>query len=62
MKLHKYSFNDLAEAVERSTSLRQVLLKLRVAPYSGNYAVLRKAITHFGPDISHFMVRHGTKG
>lgn len=54
MKLFKYTLEQLEQAVETSTSYRQVLLKLNVAPYGGNYDVLRKAISYFNLDKSHF--------
>jgi hypothetical protein len=41
MKLHKYSAEQLKIAVENSTSMRQVLQKLNVAPYGGNYIAQR---------------------
>ena len=62
MKLHKYSQEQLVEAVKSSTSLRQVLKKLGVAPYGGNYDVLRKAIKHFNLDASHFTGQAWNKG
>ena len=54
MKLHKYSAEQLKIAVENSTSMRQVLQKLNVAAYGGNYDVLRKAIKYFNLNVSHF--------
>lgn len=54
MKLHKYTESDLRTAVKQSSSMRQVLQKLHVAPYGGNYAVLRKALKHFNVDTDHF--------
>ena len=54
MKLYKYSEEQLKEAVKSSTSMRQVLQKLNVAPYGGNYDVLRKAVKHFNLETSHF--------
>ena len=54
MKLYKYTKEQLVEAVLSSTSMRQVLMQLGVAPYGGNYDVLRKAIQHFNLDTSHF--------
>ena len=62
MKLHKYDENQLREAVSNSTSLRQVLIKLNVAPYGGNYAVLKKAISYFSLDVSHFDGQAWNKG
>ena len=54
MKLRKYTECQLREAVRTSTALAQTLTKLGVAPYGGNYAVLRKAVEHFKLDTSHF--------
>ena len=62
MKLHKYSERDLRRAVKESTSLRQVLVKLHVAPYGGNYEVLKKALTYFQIDTSHFTGQSWNKG
>jgi hypothetical protein len=54
MKLRKYSEKQLREAVKNAASMRQVLQILNVAPYGGNYDVLRKAIRHFRLDTLHF--------
>ncbi len=62
MKLHKYSLEQLKIAIKDSMSLRQVLLKLDVAPYGGNYTVLKKAIKHFKLDSSHFSGQAWNKG
>ena len=62
MKLHKYSEKDLIEAVKNSSSMRQTLQKLNVAPYGGNYDVLRKAIQHFQLDTTHFTGQAWNKG
>lgn len=62
MKLRKYSEAQLGEAVKQSTSMRQVLQRLDVAAYGGNYDVLRKAIAHFGLDTSHFTGRAWNRG
>jgi hypothetical protein len=62
MKLHKYTLEQLIDAVKISTSMRQVLLTLGVAPYGGNYDVLRKAIKHFKLDTSHFTGQAWNKG
>jgi hypothetical protein len=62
MKLRKYTIEQLTEAVKNSTSMRQVLLKLNVAPYGGNYDVLRKAIKHFKLDTPHFSGQAWNKG
>ena len=62
MKLRKYDQRQLEEAVKKSTSLRQVLEVLGVAPYGGNYDVLRRAIRHFNVDVSHFTGQSWSKG
>ena len=62
MKLHKYTAKQLRDAAQNSTSLRQVLIKLNVAPYGGNYAVLKKAIGHYQLDVSHFAGQAWNKG
>ena len=62
MKLHKYSEVQLKEAIKRSTSKRQVLLKLKVSPFGGNYDVLNKAIRFFRLDTSHFIGQAWNKG
>jgi len=62
MKLHKYSSDQLRDAIKISTSLRQVLIKLNVAPYGGNYEVLKKAINYYDLNISHFTGHAWNKG
>jgi hypothetical protein len=62
MKLHKYTEEQLKEAVKNSASMRQVLQKLDVAAYGGNYDVLRKAIKHFKLDTSFFTGQAWNKG
>ncbi len=62
MKLHKYSLDQLKLAVNESSSLRQVLIKLHVAPYGGNYQILKKAINHYDLNITHFSGQAWNKG
>ena len=62
MKLRKYSEEQLRKAVKNTTSMRQVLQTLNVAPYGGNYDVLRKAIRYFRLDTSHFTGQAWNKG
>ena len=62
MKLHKYSLEQLHEAIKKSTSLRQVLMKLKVSPYGGNYIVLKKAINYYQLDTTHFKGQAWNKG
>jgi len=42
--------------------MRQVLIKVGVLPYGGNYNVLKKAIKHFSIDTSHFIGQAWNKG
>jgi len=53
----KYTTEQLQEAVQNSTSMRQVLARLSVAPYGGNYDVLRTKLSKLGIDTSHFLGR-----
>jgi len=62
MNLHKYTIKQLKRAVKSSSSLRQVLIKLGVAPYGGNYDVLKKALAHFDLNTSHFHGQAWNKG
>lgn len=62
MKLRKYTEDKLREAVKNSSSLAQTLSRLGVAPYGGNYHVIRRAIKHFNLDTSHFTGQLWNKG
>ena len=62
MKLHKYTLQQLKAAVKTSTSMRQVLVKLGVAPYGGNYEILKKSIKHFKLNTAHFTGQAWNKG
>lgn len=62
MKLYKYTIEQLKDAIGASASLRQTLKTLGVAPYGGNYAVIKRAIKYFALDISHFTHAPWNKG
>lgn len=62
MKFNKYTKEELIKAVANSTSLRQVLIKLNVAPYGGNYQVIKRYINLLNLDISHFSGQAHNKG
>jgi hypothetical protein len=62
MKLHKYTLEELKEAVATSYSKRQTLIKLGVVPAGGNYATLGKALEHFEIDSSHFRGQGWNRG
>jgi HNH endonuclease len=57
MKRSRYSPQQLTLAVKQSSSLRQVLVRLGLAPYGGNYDVVRKACARLSLDTSHFLGR-----
>lgn len=54
MRFNKYTKEALIEAVASSASIRQVLITLNVAPYGGNYAVIKNYIKKLNLDTSHF--------
>jgi len=62
MNLHKYTPEELKEAVKTSGSIRQALKKLGVAPYGGNYDVFRKAVKHYDISVDHFHGQGWNKG
>jgi len=62
MRPLKYSREQLSQAVHGSTSLRQVLSRLNMAPFGGNYDVLRRSLKRFGIDTSHFVGRSWSRG
>jgi hypothetical protein len=62
MRLRKYSVRQLRNAVRGAKSMRQVLMKLGVVPYGGNYDVLRRAIRHFRLDTTHFTGQAWNRG
>jgi hypothetical protein len=49
----KYTDQQLAEAVNRSRSMREVLIALRLAPRGGNYETVWRRIERLGLDASH---------
>jgi TPP-dependent indolepyruvate ferredoxin oxidoreductase alpha subunit len=62
VKLYKYTEQQLREAIHSSESCRQVLQKLGVSAFGGNYDTFRKAIKHFNIDTSHFLGQGWLKG
>lgn len=55
MTIHKYTIEQLSEAVRTSTSIRQVCIKLNIAPKGGNNATIKKRICKLNLDTSHFL-------
>src|SRR5690606_32531626 len=58
----KYTQDDLKKLVEKSRSLRQVILALGLNEAGGNYLTLKKKIKEWNIDISHFLGQGHLKG
>ena len=52
--MRTYTDEQFKEAVINSTSIRQVLIKLKLSPEGGSYRVFHKLIKTLDIDISHF--------
>lgn len=59
---HRYSEEQLRDAISTSTSVREALIKLGVSPLGGNYAVIHKAIKQYNIDTTHFTGQSHQKG
>ena len=59
---HKYTIDQLKNAIASSISYRQVLKKLQIVPAGGNYSTLRKRIRSLSIDILHFKHQASNKG
>lgn len=62
MERHKYSVNDLKNAVQNSRSIAQVLNKLGIVPAGGNYQTVKRRIAKYSIDTSHFGGQSWNKG
>lgn len=62
MTKYRYSLEEAKTAIESSTSLRQVMLKLGIAAQGGNYQVIKKLIEKYNLDASHFTGKAWNKG
>jgi hypothetical protein len=58
----RYTDAQLAEAVQNSTSIRQVLAKLGLVEAGGNYSIVRDRILRSGLSIAHFTGQGWRKG
>jgi len=54
-----YTDVDLKEAVRSSSSRRQVLIKLGLAPKGGNYDTIKRAIARLDVNTDHFLPSAG---
>jgi hypothetical protein len=62
VRKRSWRFNDLKQAAQKSTSLRQVLRCLHLKEAGGNYAQLKKYIEEYDIDICHFKGKAWNKG
>lgn len=62
MKIRKYSIEQLKTAVENSTSFRQVMIKLGLAPKGGNYQTLHRLVNKYNISVLHFSGKGWNKG
>ena len=53
-RIRSWTDDDLKIAVEKSRSIRSVLLALELVPAGGNYVQIKKRIELLGIDIAHF--------
>lgn len=62
MAQHRYTEEQLREAIKTSYSVTQVLKKLNVVPAGGNFATIKKYIKVHNIDTSHFTGQGHAKG
>jgi hypothetical protein len=62
MKKKSWTEEDLHVAVEKSTSVRQVLAKLNLKEAGGNYAQIKKFLKIYKVNTKHFTGRGWSKG
>lgn len=62
MKVRSWSSRELKDATKKSSSYRQVLVRLGLKAAGGNYEQIKKYIKEYGIDISHFKGRGWSRG
>ncbi|MGH3116988.1 MAG: HNH endonuclease [Gaiellales bacterium] len=62
MKHRTWKDDDLKQAVQESTSLRQIMRRLNLKPVGGNYALIKKYIRILSIDSSHLKGHAWNKG
>ena len=62
MASHRYTEEQLIDAVATSKSIRQVLVKLGLAPKGGSYAVIKRYIKKLDLDTSHMTGQAWNRG
>jgi len=61
-KRRKWSIENLKSAVKNSTSLAQVIKKLGLIPAGGNYSQIKKYVSEYKINTSHFKGKAWNKG
>lgn len=51
---HRYTEQELRNAISSSRSIHQALVKLGITSYGGSYRVIHRAVRKYKIDISHF--------
>jgi hypothetical protein len=62
MSKSRYTDQDLIEAVQSSTSIRQVLAKLGLSEAGGNYSITKRRIRELDIETTHFKGQGWKKG
>lgn len=62
MPSKKYTYEILLEAVAKSKSFRDTVIKLGVIPHGGNISLITKRIIEEKIDYSHFLGKHWNSG
>jgi len=62
MASHRYTREEFSAAVAASGSIRQVLIKLKLAPRGGSYKTYHRLVDLYELDTSHFHGRAWNKG
>lgn len=62
MRPRKWTIEELKEAAAESKSFRSVLKKIGLVPAGGNYSQVKKFISEYGIDITHFTGKGWNRG
>lgn len=62
MKRRTWTDQQLISIIQRSTSVREVLIQLALKPSGGNYSTIKSAILSLQIDVSHFVGKGWSKG
>lgn len=62
MRKRSWTPEQLRDAIDHSSSYRQVLIKLRLREAGGNYEQLKRYVHELGLDVTHFKGKSWNKG